>query len=266
MELNDSIRTIKGIGGKSEKLFNKLGIYTVEELLCFYPREYDIFGKIEPISQVAEGNVVIIHVSLREYPKTMVSGGLKITRARFGDASGNITAVWFNMQFVMKMLHMGAHYILRGKLVNRNGFLELHQPKILSRQEYSNLADRMQPVYRLTAGLTGNAVAKAVNIALKETDLSGDFLPADIRKENNLISWKKAVAAIHFPDNKEECIQARRRLVFDEFFIFALALRQLKKVKKKHTIKIYYVTRYKNKTVNTIPSIYTYKSTGISME
>ena len=232
MELNDSIRTIKGIGGKSEKLFNKLGIYTVEELLCFYPREYDIFGKIEPISQVAEGNVVIIHVSLREYPKTMVSGGLKITRARFGDASGNITAVWFNMQFVMKMLHMGAHYILRGKLVNRNGFLELHQPKILSRQEYSNLADRMQPVYRLTAGLTGNAVAKAVNIALKETDLSGDFLPADIIKENNLISWKKAVAAIHFPDNKEECIQARRRLVFDEFFIFALALRQLKKVKK----------------------------------
>ena len=107
MELNDSIRTIKGIGGKSEKLFNKLEIYTVEELLCFYPREYDIFGKIEPISQVAEGNVVIIHVSLREYPKTMVSGGLKITRARFGDASGNITAVWFNMQFVMKMLHMG---------------------------------------------------------------------------------------------------------------------------------------------------------------
>ena len=196
------------------------------------PREYDIFGKIEPISQVAEGNVVIIHVSLWEYPITMVSGGLKITRARFGDASGNITAVWFNMQFVMKMLHMGAHYILRGKLVNRNGFLELHQPKILSRQEYSNLADRMQPVYRLTAGLTGNAVAKAVNIALKETDLSGDFLPADIRKENNLISWKKAVAAIHFPDNKEECIQARRRLVFDEFFIFALALRQLKKVKK----------------------------------
>lgn len=91
----------------------------------------------------------------------------------------------------------------------------------------------MQPVYRLTAGLTGNAVAKAVNIALKETDLSGDFLPADIRKENNLISWKKAVAAIHFPDNKEECIQARRRLVFDEFFIFALALRQLKKSKKK---------------------------------
>ena len=102
MELNDSIRTIKGIGGKSEKLFNKLGIYTVEELLCFYPREYDIFGKIEPISQVAEGNVVIIHVSLREYPKTMVSGGLKITRARFGDASGNITAVWFNMPFMAK--------------------------------------------------------------------------------------------------------------------------------------------------------------------
>lgn len=233
MELNSSIRNIKGIGGKSEKLFNKLGIYTVKELLCFYPREYDIFGSIEPVSSVQEGRTVIIEAFLKSSPKVTVSGNLKITRAVFKDASGSIAAVWFNMPFMAKILRMGTHYILRGRIVNRNGFLELRQAKLLSRQEYVNLTGTLQPVYSLTAGLTGNAVAKAVKRALGETDLNGDFLPADIRKENNLILWKKAIYAIHFPANKEECIQARRRLVFDEFFLFALALGQLRKTKDK---------------------------------
>lgn len=233
VELNSSIRNIKGIGGKSEKLFNKLGIYTVKELLCFYPREYDIFGSIEPVSSVQEGRAVIIEAFLKSSPKVTVSGNLKITRAVFKDASGSIAAVWFNMPFMAKILRMGTHYILRGRIVNRNGFLELRQAKLLSRQEYVNLTGTLQPVYSLTAGLTGNAVAKAVKRALEETDLNGDFLPADIRKENNLILWKKAIYAIHFPANKEECIQARRRLVFDEFFLFALALGQLRKTKDK---------------------------------
>lgn len=233
VELNSSIRNIKGIGGKSEKLFNKLGIYTVKELLCFYPREYDIFGSIEPVSSVQEGRTVIIEAFLKSSPKVTVSGNLKITRAVFKDASGSIAAVWFNMPFMAKILRMGTHYILRGRIVNRNGFLELRQAKLLSRQEYVNLTGTLQPVYSLTAGLTGNAVAKAVKRALGETDLNGDFLPADIRKENNLILWKKAIYAIHFPANKEECIQARRRLVFDEFFLFALALGQLRKTKDK---------------------------------
>lgn len=233
MELNDSIRNIKGIGGKSEKLFNKLGIYTVEELLCFYPREYDVFGRIEPVSSLAEGKMVIIEAVLQSFPKVSISGNLKLVRAVFRDAGGSITAVWFNMPFMAKMLRMGTHYILRGRTVNRNGFIELVQAKILSRQEYANLTGSLQPVYRLTAGLTGNAFVKAVRTALKETDLNGDFLPADVRKENNLVSWKKAVYAIHFPENKEECIQARRRLVFDEFFLFALAIGQIKKAKNK---------------------------------
>ena len=236
MELNDSIRNIKGIGGKSEKLFNKLGIYTVEELLCFYPREYDVFGKIEPVASLAEGRMVIIEAVLKSVPKVSVSGNLKLVRAVFKDASGSVPAVWFNMPFMAKMLRMGTHYILRGRTVNRNGFLELVQAKILSRQEYANLTGSLQPVYRLTAGITGNAIAKAAKTALKETDLNGDFLPADIRKENNLVAWKNAVYAIHFPENKEDCIQARRRLVFDEFFLFALALGQVKKTDRKSVV------------------------------
>ncbi len=233
MELNDSIRNIKGIGQKSEKLFNKLGINTVEELLCFYPREYDIFGEIEHTSSASEGKTLIVEVCLNKKPVLTVHGNLKIVKASFKDAHGSITAVWFNMPFMAKMLRMGIYYILRGKVSNRNGFLELCQPKILSRQEYSNLTGKMVPRYRLTKGLTDNAIIKAVSFALKETNLNSDFLSSDIRKECNIITWKKAISAIHFPKDKNECIQARRRLAFDEFFFFMLGLEQLKKNKDK---------------------------------
>lgn len=233
MELNDSIRNIKGIGQKSEKLFNKLGINTVEELLCFYPREYDIFGEIEHTSSASEGKTLIVEVCLNKKPVLTVHGNLKIVKASFKDAHGSITAVWFNMPFMAKMLRMGIYYILRGKVSNRNGFLELCQPKILSRQEYSNLTGKMVPRYRLTKGLTDNAIIKAVSFALKETNLNSDFLSSDIRKECNIITWKKAISAIHFPKDKNECIQARRRLVFDEFFFFMLGIEQLKKNKDK---------------------------------
>lgn len=258
MKLNDSIRNIKGIGQKSEKLFNKLGINTVEELLCFYPREYDIFGEIEPVSSASEGKTLIVEVFLTERPVLTVRGNLKIVKAVFKDAHGSIAAVWFNMPFMMKMLHMGIYYILRGKVSNRNGFLELSQPKILSRQEYSNLTGKMRPKYRLTTGLTDNSIIKAVSFALKETELNGDFLSADIRKECNIITWKKAISAIHFPKDKNECIQARRRLVFDEFFFFMLELEQLKK--NKHKVVSKYIMN-KSKKVSMLEKSLPYKLT-----
>ena len=233
MELNDRIRTIKGIGEKSEKLFNKLGIYTVEELLSFYPREYDIFGSIEPVSSASEGKTMIIEVSLAARPQLLKRKNINLIQCRVRDASGSIMVVWFNMQFLLKTLHVGTRYILRGRIVNRNGMLEMQQPKMITRQEYANMVGKLQPVYPLTAGLTNNAVVKAVSTALAGADLNGDFLPADIRKTYNLIQWKKAISSIHFPKNKEECIEARRRLVFDEFFLFGLAMNQLKRTKHK---------------------------------
>lgn len=258
MKLNDSIRNIKGIGKKSEKLFNKLGINTVEELLCFYPREYDIFGKIEPVSLASEGKTIIVEVCLKERPVLTVRKNLKIVMASFKDTHGSIVAVWFNMPFMMKMLHMGTYYILRGRVSNRNGFLELNQPKILSRQDYANFTGTMRPKYHLTAGLTDNAVIKAVSFALKETELNGDFLPVDIRKEFNLMAWKKAISAIHFPKDKDECIQARKRLVFDEFFFFMFALLRLKKTEYKVVSK--YIMK-KNKKATVLESLLPYKLT-----
>ena len=193
MELNDSIIKIKGIGEKSEKLFNKLGISTVGELLCYYPREYEIFRQIENISGVVEGRTVIIEGSLVSKPKNARHGNLKIIECDIKDATGILRVVWFNMPFLMKTLHMGTKYILRGTVVNKNGILRIQQPKVISMQEYANSIDKLFPIYSLTAGLTNNMVTKAVKNCIDNVEIDKDFLPAALRKKYNLILWKKMV-------------------------------------------------------------------------
>ncbi len=237
MELSDGIKNIKGIGDKSEKLFNKLGIFSVEELLCFYPREYDVIGKIETVRDASErcasGGMAVLDVEPLSRPVVADAGKLKIVRCKMGDESGTVTAVWFNMPFMAKKLQAGGHRILRGRIARRGGNVEINHPRILTRKEYEDMAGRPMPIYGLTAGLTNNMVQKAVRAALNETDLGDDFLPAGIREENGLMDYKDAVARVHFPKDGNECVNAKKRLAFDEFFFFSLGLSMLKKNKHK---------------------------------
>lgn len=246
MKATDSIRTIKGIGEKSEKLFGKLGIATVEELLAFYPREYDMYTQIQPISSVREGETVILEGSFATKPHMASVRNLKIISCKFRDSSGQLFVSWFNMPYLMRSLKMGMHYIIRGRIVRKNGVLQMAQPKILTKEEYANQVGRLSPVYSLTAGLTNHAVAKATALALKEYEFETDFLPAQLRKEYNLISHKKAIQMIHFPENKENYAKARSRLVFEEFFLFSLALRRMKE--SKHSKPSSYCLESKKKT------------------
>lgn len=229
MKAKDSIRCIKGIGEKSEKLFGKLGITTAEELLAFYPREYDIFTKIQPIASVKEGDMVILEGSFPAKLRMTSVRNLRILSGKFRDSSGQIQVSWFNMPYLMRSLKVGVHYILRGRMVQKNGMLQMVQPRMLTKEEYVNQLGKLQPVYPLTAGLTNHAVTKAVSLALAEYEFETDFLPGELRKRYDLMTHKKAVQTIHFPESKEAYAKARRRLVFEEFFLFALALQQMKK-------------------------------------
>lgn len=235
MELNESIRTIKGIGEKSEKLFNKLGITSVEELLSFYPRDYEIFTRIQPIASAAEGEKVILEGTLVTTPKVQSKGKRKIISVRFRDASGEIPVVWFNMPFLLRSLKMGLHYIIRGTVVQKNGRLQINQPQLLSQQEYANQIGKWKPVYPLTAGLSNNLVIKAMKQALKEVDWEEDFLPPAIRKKYGLLLRKQAVQKLHFPEKEQDYLEARKRLVFEEFFLFMLALKGIREEKHAKT-------------------------------
>ncbi|WFR60195.1 ATP-dependent DNA helicase RecG [Anaerocolumna sp. AGMB13025] len=231
MNLTDPLRVIKGIGEKTERDFNKMGLFTVEDIIRHYPRGYDVFEAPISITDLVEGKMISIEASVISIIQVKQVRNLKILTCRVKDSSGSLNISWFNMPFLKNKLRMGYHFIFRGKVVRKNGVLVIEQPGIYTREEYRIKMNVLQPVYALTFGITNHAISKAVKIALGELELSKDYLPKRIVKENKLVSYKNALEEIHFPKSPETMADARNRLVFDEFFGFTLALMTLKEKK-----------------------------------
>lgn len=232
MRLTDSVRVIKGVGEKAQQCMNKLRIESVGDLLEHYPRGYDEFKPIVPIDQVREGETVAVEGSLLARPQLKQRGSQKILTITLQDDSGCILVTWFNMPFLRNQLRMGTRYLMRGKAEKKNGRLQLQQPKLYSREEFYRMTGKLRPIYPLTAGITNNAITKAIEHALKETKDVQEYLPAEIRKRHQLTEYWKALRQIHFPVNKKEMTEGRRRLVFDELFLYTLALSYIKKAGK----------------------------------
>lgn len=233
MQLTDAISVVKGIGEKTEKGLNKLGIYTVQDMLEHYPRAYDIYGRLMNINEIEEGEMAVFVGYMYMNIETKKVRHLTIASCRVKDATGSIGLTWFNMPYIKNTLKSGSYYIFRGKASRKNGMLVIEQPKILSKEEYYNKKDVLQPIYPLTNGVTNNLLSKTVKAIIEEIDLTGDFLPSTIRKENDLVDYRFAVKQIHFPKDKEEMLRARKRIVFNEFFLFTLALTYMKEEKSK---------------------------------
>lgn len=231
MRYEDEITAVKGIGEKTQKGFAKLDIFTIQDLIEHYPRNYDVYGEIRSIQSLREDETAVIEVSVVALPQRRKVRNLTLVNCRVGDSTGTILLTWFNMPFVMNQLKMGSKYLLRGKVIRKNGMLQMDQPVFLTKEQYQNNRYVMQPIYGLTFGITNNIVKKSIVQALKDTELPKDYLPLEIRKECQLIEYKSAIQKIHFPKNTQEMMEARKRIVFDEFFLFNLALNYLKKQK-----------------------------------
>lgn len=228
------IRELKGIGEKSEKLFQKLNIHTVGDLLRYYPRNYDIYEQPILISEVTEGEIVTITGTI--YGKVQVNNAknLQIVSIHVKDLTGVLKATWFRMPFLKNTLGRGGVITLRGRIVNRRGSLCMEQPEIFfPSAAYNEKVDTMQPVYPLTSGLTNNVIMKAMKQAIEYLDLRKEFLPPSIRLDNHLAEYNFAIRQIHFPQDKDSFFKARERLVFEEFLVFILALRQMKETSEK---------------------------------
>ena len=229
MKLEQSIRSIKGVGEKAEQCFHKMNIYRIEDLLEHYPRAYDEWKPIQLIDSVEEGMTVAVEGTLLARPQMKTRGKLKILTVTLQDESGSLPVTWFNMPFLRNQLKLGVRYILRGKIERKSGRLQLQQPKIYAKEEFYRQVGKLRPIYPLTAGLTNHAVTKALEQVLKETEDLREYLPSEVRKRQHLMEYKKALHQIHFPANKGELREARRRLVFDELFLYSLALAYIKK-------------------------------------
>jgi ATP-dependent DNA helicase RecG len=228
LEANDKIKVIKGIGEKTAKLFEKLGIETVQDLLEHFPRGYEEYEQPVSIASIYEGATLAIEASITAAPKIKRVRNLQIVNVQVRDGSGAMYLTWFNMPFLQKTLRPGTHYIFRGKVIRKNGVLVMEQPGIYQWENYHKLIHIMQPIYPLTQGITNAAISKAIRQVLSEITFSKDYIPKQLVKEYHLMDRTKAIKEVHFPKDRESMRKARQRLVFDEFFLYALALRKLK--------------------------------------
>lgn len=241
------IKELKGIGEKSAQYFSRLNIYTVEDLVGFYPRDYDVYEEpalIDDVISDYEKMVVAIDGVVAKKPDIYNTGRLVCISAHIKDATGgSIKCVWYNMPYLKGVLRQGMRYVFRGKISVKNKALCLEQPAMYKVDEYEALKGVMQPVYPLTKGLSNKLVTKAVKQALElyKTGLTKEFIPSCIREKHNLAEHNFAVVNIHFPKTSDDYVQARKRLSFEEFFLFILAIRTLKnsseRIPNRHIIK-----------------------------
>lgn len=222
------IESLKGIGEKTGGLFRKLGVETVENLLHYYPRGYDAYEPPVPVGQVKEGTVLAVSGTLLRSADVKRIRNLQVVTATVKDMTGSLQLTWFNMPFLRNTLRMGELFVFRGKVVKKQGRLRMEQPEIFTPDVYQAVMYSMQPIYGQTKGLGNKAITKAVAQAIEQRQMEREYLPERLRSRYELAEYNFAIEHIHFPKDRQELLFARKRLVFDEFLFFLLAVRRLK--------------------------------------
>lgn len=225
------IGDLKGIGEKTKKLFKKINVHTVGDLIRYYPHGYDVYEEAVPISELEEDKIQTVTGAI--YGRVQVSGSsrMQVTTLHVKDLTGTLKVIWFRMPFLRNTLSGGGVITLRGRVVRKKtGDLVMEHPEIFyPSAKYEEKLHTLQPVYGLTAGLSNNMVMKAMKQALDGLDLTREILPDSLRLKYGLAEYNYAVRGIHFPEDKEVFYHARERLVFEEFLEFILSIRRLKK-------------------------------------
>ena len=228
MKEQDNIRTVKGIGEKTEKLLGKLGILTVGDFLRYYPRDYDEYQEPVNISQVLPGKKAAVAARISGNIGIKNTGRITVITASAREGESILWFTWFNMPFLRNTLRPGGIYIFRGTVIEKNGRRIMEHPEIFSRGQYEERLHVLFPVYSLTKGLTNKFMAKTMKQVLEEREMTREYLPEEYRNHYHLADYNYALQHIHFPKDREDMIVGRKRLVFDEFFLFILSVRLMK--------------------------------------
>ena len=228
MANDQSIETLKGIGEKTAKLFEKVGIRTIDDLLHYYPKGYDTYGEPKAIGELSEDETGAVEGFLKSGATGVHINGLSIVQATISDMTGKLRLVWYHMPYLKNTLRPDSHFIFRGRVLRKKNGLTMEQPQMFKPEAYEELLSSMRPVYAQTKGLGNKTITSAVEQALAIRTLERDYLPASLRISNELAEYNFAIEHIHFPANEEDLRFARKRLVYDEFFFFLLAVRHLK--------------------------------------
>lgn len=224
---------LKGVGEKTKISLLKLGISYIEDLYTYFPRQYDVLQRPLGVKDIKIGEINALLVRLKNAPVTRRLKKLSISTCVFGDETGSVEAIYFNMPFISKTMKIGNEYVIRGFVRQKGNKLQIEHPKLFSKEEYALLQNTLQPIYPLTEGVSNNFISKCIKQAFEIDELwkmqgESDVLSDDVVRKYGLMSKKDSIYNLHFPKCEEELIQARNSLAFREFFIFILRLRMLK--------------------------------------
>ncbi|MBR0399173.1 MAG: ATP-dependent DNA helicase RecG [Eubacterium sp.] len=223
------LRELKGIGEKTEQLFERLGVFSVDDLVHYYPRDYEIYDRPVPFGQVIPGQKNVIAAVVSKTPSVRRFGGNSITMLQVTDGTGSLQLNWFHMPYLRTQLKPGMRKIFRGLVIEKQNRLIMEHPQIFEPEAYAGVEGQMLPVYALTAGLSNQMLRKTVRQVLAERVAERDYLPEQIRQSFGLWEMNQAIPEIHFPESRAGLLDARHRLIFDEFFLFLLGVSMLKK-------------------------------------
>ena len=223
--LTDPITILKGIGPTKAKQFAALNIYTLEDLICHFPRGYEDRTKLVTIEKLEPDKPACFKAMVMNTPRTShIRKGLDITKVQVADHTARLTLTFFNQKFTAEQLQYGREYIFYGAVSGDFIGYNMTSPVFEALDSAPLTTRRVLPIYPLTAGLSNASVLKAVRQALAICDAPKEVIPQPVRQEFGILPAERAYYAIHEPTSMEEAEMAKKRLIFEEFFIFSAGL------------------------------------------
>lgn len=229
IDLLKDVKYIKGVGPERVKSLNKLGIYTLEDLITYYPRTYEDRSKTKKIDELINGEEALIEaICVSRISEIKIRKNMTIYKLIVRDETSNCEITWFNMPYLKTKFKLGNKYKFFGKVKRTASKIEMNSP-IFEEAESSINTGKIIPIYPSIYELTQNTIKRIMDNGVKLVyENLEETLPEYLLKEYNLIDINRAIKNIHFPENFEEYNKARQRLVFEELLVLQLALLNLK--------------------------------------
>lgn len=237
-KLTDPVTILKGVGPSMAKKFAALNIFTLEDLICHFPRAYEDRTRLIPIEKLQVDQSACFKAMVMNTPRTAhIRKGLDLTKVQVADCTGRLNLTFFNNKYAAQQLQYGKEYIFYGAVSGDFIGYSMTNPIFEAPDSQPLTTRRVLPIYPLTAGLSNNAMLRAVQQALSICDPPAEILPPEVRQKHGILPAERAYYAIHEPASMQEAELAKKRLVFEEFFVFSagLALMRASRTEKKTT-------------------------------
>ncbi len=224
-KLTDPVTLLKGVGPARSKQLAALNIYTLSDLICHFPRAYEDRTRLLEIGQLEVDVPGCFRATVMDTPRTShIRQGLDITRVKVADHSGRLNITFFNNKYAAQTLQYGQEYIFYGTLSGDYMSYGMTSPVFETLDSPPALTRRVLPIYPLTAGLSNAVLGKTIAQAMALCDPPAEILPEEVRRAYGILSADRAYKAIHAPASMEEAELAKKRLIFEEFFVFSAGL------------------------------------------